>query len=118
MSGKSALLVSSTRKKKFLTYHPRKLATYTMNVIWATFIFKRIIDLHKPNHLVFILNKYTYVLYVFTNLGHYLYVGYPNGIPKTENLVVLRSPTFSPPPKYNNDPNSPHYRSCRVSNLL
>ena len=35
---------------------------------------------------------------------------------KTEvSGTVLRSPTFPPPPKYNNDASSPYYRSCRVS---
>ena len=51
-------------------------------------------------------------------IGHYLYVGYPNGVTTEVSGAGLRSPSFPPPPKYNNNASSPYYKSCRVCNVL
>ena len=50
-------------------------------------------------------------------LGYYLYVGYPNGVAEVSG-AGLRSPTFPPPPKYNNNASSPYYKTCRVSPIV
>ena len=50
--------------------------------------------------------------------GHYLYVGYLNGETTDFSGASLRSPTFPPPPKYNNNASSPFYRSCRVKSYF